>query len=384
MPSSFSALRSSSTTDLNFRPTSQASAPREKLRRKSTIDPRPTTSPKQVANGEPVPPPPPPPVTVRPLQKSRTWGDRLSAFFSSSDVPSPQQRRAASSSHRKSVVAKGTKNTMAPAVGAPPPPPYRLRDPSSPTGQGPSTSPPLPPVSTGQPDPNPSNTTLPSPQIVAPIPPSPEVRRATLTKQEPAAKAGTQRNSPPAVDPIQVDEPAPKPGKLQKSNTSRRNSLEQAAANNQSSSNLNGLYMLSNESRGRRSVSAQTPSAPQSARSGSNSRVSSFTAKQGTLSVSDGAAANMNQSPSRGRIRRSWLPGGNRSRSNSTDAKNGDMAAWVLADDNKAEYNPHFLRSGDKVKIQKKTETILLPPTPSRFLCGFLSHSVAYLWLDNF
>ncbi|KAL7935329.1 hypothetical protein V8C35DRAFT_299175 [Trichoderma chlorosporum] len=56
----------------------------------------------------------------------------------------------------------------------------------------------------------------------------------------------------------------------------------------------------------------------------------------------------ISQSPTRRKVRRSWMPG--RSRSNSMDANNGhNLAAWVISDDNKTEYNPAFLKNGEKV-----------------------------------
>ena len=60
-----------------------------------------------------------------------------------------------------------------------------------------------------------------------------------------------------------------------------------------------------------------------------------------------------NQSPGhgegRGRLRRSWLPGG-RSRSNSHDIPRPETSgAWIISSENQAEYNPAFLLNGEKV-----------------------------------
>ncbi|CAI6095628.1 unnamed protein product, partial [Clonostachys chloroleuca] len=275
---------------------------------------------------------PPPVPRQRPLQKSRTWGDRLSSFFPSLSANDADSAASISSGSRKSSVKR------APPVNTSPPLPSRDRESVSPTDKGPNRPSPPPPVTTGFHDTNQSNATLSSPQIMAPIPPSPELKHPTLATQEPAAKAGTQRISPPPLDPLQVDD-LPRLGNL---NSSRRSSLEKAAANNQSSSTL---YMLANESRGRRSVSAQAQSPAQA-----TNRTSTFPIKHGSVSSPvDGTSTS--QSPSRGRMRRSWLPGGNRSRSTSVDGgKKGNKAyAWVMSDDTQAEYNTNFLRHGEKV-----------------------------------
>lgn len=60
-----------------------------------------------------------------------------------------------------------------------------------------------------------------------------------------------------------------------------------------------------------------------------------------------------NQSPvhgeSRGRLRRSWMPGG-RSRSNSHDLGRPETSgAWIISSEKQAEYNTAFLLNGDKV-----------------------------------
>jgi hypothetical protein len=56
------------------------------------------------------------------------------------------------------------------------------------------------------------------------------------------------------------------------------------------------------------------------------------------------------QSPSRAaKVRRSWLPGGGRSRSNSEVSNVVKSEAWVMADETQAEYNSSLLRNGEKV-----------------------------------
>ncbi|KAL6873121.1 hypothetical protein J3F83DRAFT_602051 [Trichoderma novae-zelandiae] len=54
----------------------------------------------------------------------------------------------------------------------------------------------------------------------------------------------------------------------------------------------------------------------------------------------------ISQSPTRRKLRRSWMPG--RSRSNSMDASH-KLAAWVISEDNQTEYNTTFLKNGEKV-----------------------------------
>lgn len=57
-------------------------------------------------------------------------------------------------------------------------------------------------------------------------------------------------------------------------------------------------------------------------------------------------------SESRGRVRRSWLPGGGRSRSGSKDLKKMSASkAWILAPDSQADYNTYFLANREKVYL---------------------------------
>ncbi|OAA73841.1 hypothetical protein ISF_00742 [Cordyceps fumosorosea ARSEF 2679] len=57
-----------------------------------------------------------------------------------------------------------------------------------------------------------------------------------------------------------------------------------------------------------------------------------------------------NQSPNRGRLRKSWMPGG-RSRSNSGDVSspNAKMQAWIMTEETTSEYNPSLLKNAEKV-----------------------------------
>ncbi|CEJ85807.1 hypothetical protein VHEMI03921 [[Torrubiella] hemipterigena] len=60
-----------------------------------------------------------------------------------------------------------------------------------------------------------------------------------------------------------------------------------------------------------------------------------------------------NQSPSRGRVRRSWMPG-SRSRSNSVEVSQAlgstsSSQAWIMGEENKSDYNTSFLKNAEKV-----------------------------------
>ena len=165
-------------------------------------------------------------------------------------------------------------------------------------------------------------------------------------KQELAARAGTQRNSTSTVESSPTD-PSPRQGKLQKENhedRSRRNSLQQPTIGQAHAELQTAVSGSGAEQRGRRVVSAQTP--PPEVNTKAN-RVSSLPLGPLSANRSDGGS----QSPSRGRRRRSWLPGG-RSRSNSVEVTGkgqNTSYAWVMSDDTQAEYNPSFLKNGEKV-----------------------------------
>ncbi|OAA48771.1 hypothetical protein NOR_02021 [Metarhizium rileyi] len=176
-----------------------------------------------------------------------------------------------------------------------------------------------------------------TPEILAPIPPSPDARHATLAKQE----AATRNEA------WQLDGAADNEGEslnqssLQQDNhnsRSRSSSLFQSAK----LSEPQPIYMSSRptspipESRGRGSLSAQTSLAP----SGSGS----LAPHSRSASSHEGS-----QSPTRAKRRRSWLPGGGRSRSNSEVSNGPKSEAWVLSDETQVEYNSQFLKNGEKV-----------------------------------
>lgn len=303
--------------------------------------------------GEPVPPKP----LVR---KSKTWSDRLNSLIPSLTHSSSEQNIL-----RKPVGGSVKSSPAEP----PPPPPYDLHDPSGPTSADmrksvlPDSRPWRPEMPT-RPSPRPESassgqylqTHIPNfsmsepeqPQIMPPIPPSPEAKRATLTKQQPAAQAGTQRSNPMA-EPTSKD--VPKTSKLVKENQdsrSRRNSLQQPKNATQSPNMLPRQVSPSPDLRGR-SISAQHPMAERT--SNSNSRVAS-TPIGARPPSHDGS-----QSPTRGRLRRSWLPGGNRSRSNSMDVSSDiKSAAWVMSDGSQAEYNATLLTNAEKVRRRSQFE----------------------------
>jgi hypothetical protein len=80
-------------------------------------------------------------------------------------------------------------------------------------------------------------------------------------------------------------------------------------------------------------------------------------------------------SPSRGnKFRRSWLPGGGRSRSNSVDLMNSGNSsqAWVMTDDGKQfDYSPSFLLNAEKVpELWNENGNVLVHLYPRSSGCG--------------
>ncbi|KAK7424885.1 hypothetical protein QQX98_000160 [Neonectria punicea] len=179
-----------------------------------------------------------------------------------------------------------------------------------------------------------------NPQIMAPIPPSPDLSHLTLNVNPPEAPV----TAPPPI-PDQHIEPH-KTGKLRKDNPSTRRrstSLQHLAGEVPAMLGLKSRTSSPASERGRQVSAAQSHSARNSL---SNSRVASA-----SLAVRPGSSKgpDVSQSPTRGRLRRSWLPGG-RSRSNSVDVSGQSAAsAWVLSDDNQAEYNSSYLKNAEKV-----------------------------------
>lgn len=161
---------------------------------------------------------------------------------------------------------------------------------------------------------------------------------------------------PPPIPTSPSDNVSSGGGKLRKENPaarSRSGSLQHTSSN----SNGDSIQALKTRQtspvpdRGRRSSSVQSPN---SRNNNTKSRVVST-----PLAIRPGSSkGDASQSPTRGRLRRSWLPGG-RSRSNSMDVSNTNTStAWVLSDDTQAEYNASFLKNGEKVS------DVALPSNP--------------------
>jgi hypothetical protein len=290
--------------------------------------------------------------------KSRTWGDRTSSLppsltTSQTDVNLIQRKPVGA------VKGSPTDTTTPP----PPPPHYREHDPKAlptlpyevydapPPERRPSTP------STN----NYSNFHLSSsvPILQTEVPPSAlgidqNPRTSSLIKspfesthhqtmkseQESDAAGGRQRRD--SVDTSTL------PKKLRKSSAEskrpRSNSYQVSPAGTPQLGVRSSQTMTLSERKGR-SVSshpllsvtdpAGTPSLPppQPASRGSSPR----------------SNASNSQSPTRGRVRRSWMPGG-RSRSNSGEVgQKHAMQAWVMTEESTSEYNTTFLKNGEKV-----------------------------------
>ena len=384
---SFPSLRSSSAPPVDSdnasqKTSSSSSRTLKKLRRQSIVDRLPPqvtgrsahssrqSSPVREEAGSREPVPPPPMLNT----KSKTWSHRISSLLPSltpDDSDPSGGHRHTSSLPRRPVGSNSISGPPPPADSAPPPPyEYSSADHSSPVHPEPSMSeytlPYRPPSDLTYGDsitvpqirtqiPNFSFSTrshqASQPAIMA-HPPPPEPKRATLTKQEPAAARGSQQNSPSTIDSSPKDD-SPR-NKLQKEaheNRARRNSIQNPTIG-QANSNLQAAVSGNiPEQRGRRAVSAQIPqtSAPEP---GNPNRVSSYPI---SASSRNGSSERGEQSPSRGRLRRSWLPGsGGRSRSNSADVtgRRGTSKkpyAWIMTDGPQTDYNPAFLQKGEKV-----------------------------------
>ncbi|KAI6785615.1 uncharacterized protein J7T54_005949 [Emericellopsis cladophorae] len=338
------------------------------------------------------------------MNKSKTWSNRLSFLMPSlitNDLDSQ------SGSLRRKPIVGSTKSDppTSPSVTSPDPPPYRLHDPQSPerTGQftsnhslplrhiteaqsnGSQTSsissrpgsdslqslglPPLTetPMSSAW-----ITTEMPAhPEHAPPAPPSPRI--AAVMQQDSALKTGTQRSSTSTTGSASKEgSPRQKLHKELPENRSRRNSLK-SSSNHASLQSAIHSQPVASDQRALRSVSAQIPapapdpSDPRPSRVPSLPVVPSVTATPPTENAKS-------QSPSRGRLRRSWLPGGGRSRSNSVDVHGkgpNTPQAWVLTDGTHAEYNPLLLRNGEKVpELWNESGNILVYLYPQASGCG--------------
>ncbi|EHK17476.1 uncharacterized protein TRIVIDRAFT_112703, partial [Trichoderma virens Gv29-8] len=159
-----------------------------------------------------------------------------------------------------------------------------------------------------------------TPQIMDPTPPSPSVYSATNTPVNPF------RQSLPPNGSGNVD-----------ININRQRSISYSERKD-SLPPMQGLR------------TRQTAPLPEPRGRSVSARVNSTLIDGSRLSTSTNLrpVSGVSQSPTRRKLRRSWMPG--RSRSNSMDANHGNnLAAWVISEDNKTEYNPAFLKNGEKV-----------------------------------
>lgn len=300
-------------------------------------------------NGELVPP-------HAASRKSKTWGNRLSSFLPSlisphtDPVSSPpiMRKPVESTTAQSSPTSTLNDGTSTPSLRITEPPTSATTDSEnslgivSPTIPPPTQDPPPIPVQVdfGETEIPQISMSVSSPHIVS-IPPSPEMKRSSLERQEPAVLPPAQHSPPESTS-----GDSQKSGKLQKPNpdSRRRSGSLQQLKQDLSLKNLKTRQTSPmTEARGRRSVSAQ-PSSPR--KGGSGTRVTSTPMHARQVSTQGEA----NQSPTRGRLRRSWLPGGGRSRSNSVDVSHvSSVGAWVISDDTHAEYNASFLQNAEKV-----------------------------------
>ncbi|KAI1386995.1 uncharacterized protein F4822DRAFT_411855 [Hypoxylon trugodes] len=161
-------------------------------------------------------------------------------------------------------------------------------------------------------------------------------------------KAAPEENysAPPRVSTFQSEPRSPP--KLTKEQRRRSSSV----ANHKPSQSQSGLAPRATspipDIRGR-SVSAQPPTTRSAPASG-NLAVSTATPAPGSRpGSSNGSQSPTRDAEKRGRLRRSWLPGGGRSRSQSRGhtTKANSAAAWILGQN--ADYNTSFLANGEKV-----------------------------------
>ncbi|KAI1180591.1 hypothetical protein F4777DRAFT_585466 [Nemania sp. FL0916] len=177
-------------------------------------------------------------------------------------------------------------------------------------------------------------------------------------------KLAPPQHAPPPPPPRQVITPPPGPSssfqftetkpspRLQKHQRRRSSSLNTSPRSHARSSSNMLAQQASPPPDGRgRSSSAHPPTARSTA--DPESRVAAAAAAVATASAPRPSSSHGSQSPSRdsdrrGRPRKSWLPGGRRSRSQSTDARQPNVAgAWILGQN--SDYNTAFLANGEKV-----------------------------------
>ena len=286
------------------------------------------------------------------LQRSQTWGARVSSL-------NPLLTQDEIDLHRQSIQRKPLPVSISPPE-TPPPPPYESREGSprsKPVGLGLADVPEdvsedgtLDLLDTIGAFPDPSGpfdtsdfsfsaATNETPDMIAPVPPSPpsaldtpmaSVRMPTPPPLPPPSSSLTARKGSHS----ESESESHGPGKLQKARPPK--SVRQNAKVTEPTPNVRPRISTSPApvTRGRTSIAVQVPTSLQSP--------SGLTP---TLAVQDGSP-----SPSRGRIRRSWLPGGGRSRSNSTEVSGLPNAeAWVMSEETMADYNTSLLKNAEKV-----------------------------------
>lgn len=223
-----------------------------------------------------------------------------------------------------------------------------------------------------------------TPQIMDPTPPSPSVYSATNTNTPvvdrdipvpalPIIDFDSEIDTQLRVNPVIMDPtpPSPRPerssfGVIDENVGLSRNSAENSEDSFRQDLPPNGNGNVEINVSRQRSISfserkdsltpmqglrtRQTAPLPEPRGRSVSARVNSTLIDGSRLSTSTNLrpVSGISQSPTRRKLRRSWMPG--RSRSNSMDANHGhNLAAWVISEDNKTEYNPTFLKTGEKV-----------------------------------
>ncbi|TDZ32624.1 hypothetical protein C8035_v012185 [Colletotrichum spinosum] len=326
-------------------------------------------------------------------RKSRSWGNRLSALFPSLILQSTdhqQQHRQPALSHQPAQLQlqqqQQQQQQQLPIHRKPLPDDLTTSSPSGSTtssyystdnnptlrpvtslglGLGteafePTESPP-PAAPTDAPPPIPSKarpspidalaTTTDEPLISPPTPTN--MMAAPLPPQQPPppvpAKLRKTQNlpTPPPIpqdadiapSPRVVSHPEPaSPAKLKKENTEPR---KRSSSFHQSRRGSMAFLGVRSPSPGPDARGRSTSEHPPNGRADTGS----------SLAPGSNESGSPNLDERRGRLRRSWLPGGGRSRSNSQDvsAAGKNSQAWILSPDTVGDYNTSFLFNADKV-----------------------------------
>lgn len=310
-----------------------------------------------------------------PPRKSKTWSDRVSSLLPTLITSSPETNSIA----RKPLAASQKPSP----VETPPPPPYLEHDPKSlPMNTSSEDS----PASLGPFDESaPRFSFEPSPAIGFQKEQSPEEtpvlqteihqgsfwdeRVYPTTTQAPHAnhtQESQQQQQPQQHVPVSPLEPSAQ------MSTQRNGSVDSETDNSSVGKPTSRKLRKQSPDTRKRSSSFQQPqsSFPQpgikpSATTALHELRGRTVSSQPTLAVTDASGEHetvpplpsprrpsqpASPSPTRGRIRRSWMPGG-RSRSNSIDVTSvNNMKAWIISDESPTEYNTSFLENGDKVR----------------------------------